>query len=94
MDIKEYCDALGLQLVLTRHSNQEGRWSARLHTCEFKSHPLSASLESTHGNGITCRAAVADMVELIRGRVMVVNATSATDRREYRVPTDLSSDNV
>ena len=91
MNVEEYADILNLELRITRYPNQQNRYCASFEHCETKDHKGAAGLCSTHGNGITPALAVGDYVSKIRGRLLVVNAMSEKDRREYVVPKELEA---
>lgn len=91
MDLGSYADALNLQLRITRYSNQGGRYVARFEDCETKDGPDDGCLSSTYGSGGTATHAVDDYATKLRGKILVVDATSKERRREYLVPKTLGA---
>lgn len=91
MNIEAYCDVLNLELRICRYPNQGNRYTASFEDCETKDNVGSIALESTYGNGKTAHEAITNYVEKIRGRLLVVNAMSKDNRREYVVPKELTA---
>lgn len=91
MNIQEYADVLNLELGLTRYPNQNNRWVARFESCETKDGADDCMLTSTYGNGSDPSSAIGDYVDQIKGKLLVVNASSDALRREYLVPQTLTA---
>jgi hypothetical protein len=91
MNIEEYADALNLQLEITRYPNQSNRYTARFANCETKDDADSGCLTSAYGNGHCPGSAIDDYLDKIRGRVLVVDAMSPDNRRQYVVPKAIRS---
>jgi len=88
--LQDYCDILGIELNITYYPNQQGRWCASFGSkCEFKENEHSKVLSSTHGNATTPDMAIATLLDKIRGKWLVINATNPEKRREYQVPHNL-----
>lgn len=85
MTIETYADAIGADLIIHRHHNQENRYTAIFENCEIKE---TIFLSGRLGNGANPYDAVNDYVEKIRGKRIVLNATRE-NRREFVVPSDL-----
>lgn len=85
MKLYDYCDAINAQIEITRHANQDNRWTAQFRNAEIKEGKI---LGSSYGSGISPLNAVSKYLENIKGKRLVFNA-SGTDRREFDVPTSL-----
>lgn len=90
MKATEYCDVLNLEMRLTYYPNQGGRWTAFFENCELKETPDSGVLCGAYGNGASPALAIADYVNRIRGKTLVVDAMSP-QRRVYMVPESLEA---
>jgi hypothetical protein len=89
MNIDEFADIIMSDIVLRRYCNQSNRWTARFEGAEVKEEKSSVMLTGEYGNAKTPQGAIADYVENIKGKILIFNAMSKKDRREYGVPTDL-----
>lgn len=88
MTIYELSDIARCDLVLTRHHNQGARWTARLERTDTKESATDVCVTAAYGNGSTPEEAIADYVQRLRGRLLVVDAMRET-RREMGVPATL-----
>ena len=88
MNITEYADILNLNIEINYYHNQNNRWSANFGSSEIKDNSSSAILKSEYGTGKSPREAIEDYLNLISGKVLVINAMS-DNRREYMVPDNL-----
>lgn len=66
------------------------RWYADLEDAETKEHKGDGILSGTHGNGCNPTEALYDLVEQLRGKVLVVHAFDKERRCEYQVPRSLT----
>lgn len=82
MNFYDYMDTINVDLEVTRYHNQ-ARWLARFHGTEVRRG--FAMLVSEYGLGKTPDEAIADYMEKIRGKKIIINAMSTT-RREFVVP--------
>ena len=89
MNIEEYCDILNINIRITYYHNQNKRWSASFDGGEIKEDAGSSILKSEYGTGKTPELAMIDYLFSVRGKVLVLNAMSETNRREYVIPVDL-----
>ncbi len=85
MNILEYADILNLDLKITYHHNQDGRFSADLERVEVM---RDGGLSGVYGNGPTPAAAILDYAKRLQGKRIAVNAYT-NQRREYSVPANL-----
>ena len=83
MDFFEYLDIIRCDLELRRYANQDGRWLAQIEHSEIKE---GVFLKGIYGNGQTAIEALEDYIQMIRGRVLVINAYNREERKEYQVP--------
>ena len=79
--LDDFSDLIGVNIELTRHSNQS-RWTARLEHAEIKK---GCTLSSEFGRGTTSEEALKDYATKISGELIVINAM-LDSRREYNVP--------
>lgn len=89
MTIYELSDMVNEHLILTRYSNQGTRWSAQINHAETKEFKGSAILCGEYGDGNSPETAIADYVQRIRGKVLVIDSMGK-DRREFVVPATLT----
>jgi len=87
MTIYELSDLMKTDIIWTRYSNQCKRHTAKFEYTEIKDDPI---LISTYGDGDTPAEALEHYVEKIRGKTLVVNAMSKTERKEFGVPETLT----
>jgi hypothetical protein len=85
VDFMTFLDAIDVSLVVTRYSNQKGRWTATIVSAEIKE---GSMLCGTHGNGSYPEEAIEDYVQKIKGKLLILNAYSGS-RKEILVPTTL-----
>lgn len=85
MTVEEYADALNLELEIRRYPNQDGRYTAQFANCDMKERADDGCLTGAYGNGKSPSQAIADYIQQIEGKILVVGA--GTDyRRQYLVP--------
>jgi len=84
MNIFEFADVIGKDLILRRYENQSGRW-----TCQFERGEIKDGifLVGEYGNGQTPDEAIQDYVEKIRGTRIVFSGYG--ERHEYNVSNTL-----
>lgn len=87
MNIEEFADVIGADLIIRRYANQDNRYMAEFEHCETteKDSPV---LAGEYGNGKTAHMAVLDYVQKIKGKILVFNAYSK-DRKEFNAPKNL-----
>lgn len=83
MTIYEFADIIDKELEVRRYPNQNERWIAQFRNCDVSE---GAVLMGIYGTGKTPIGAIQDYTAQIRGKKIVFNAMSPTDRREYTVP--------
>ena len=88
MTLTEYCDALNIQIVCTYIPNQDNRWTSKFYGADVREG--NHGLLGVYGNGKTAYAATVDYYKQIKGRTIVFHAMSETERREYKVPENIS----
>ena len=84
MKIGMFFDIVGVELKLTYHPNQYGRWCCGS-DLEVKS---GRFLSGVFGNGKTPDEAIASYANEIKGKIVVKRAFYE-DRHEFNVPSDL-----
>jgi len=89
MKFTEYCDIINCNIKITYYHNQKNRWSAAIEYADTKKTTSSGVLEGTYGNGKNPEEAISDYIEKISGKLLVLNAMSKENRREYKVPLGL-----
>lgn len=96
MRLSDWLDTLDVHLNIVRYPNQADRWCATFCSgyglnspADFKDNPDDSILRGTHGNGKTPRDAVIDLICLVEGSHMVLDAHNEKHRRVYRVPKGL-----
>ncbi len=89
MNIEEFADVIGADIVIRRHANQNNRYSAQFDNCEVTEKD-SHILCGTYGDGKTAYAAVLDYAVKIRGMILVFGAYSK-DRKEFNAPKNLEA---
>lgn len=85
INIFAFLDTIGCDLGLERFANQNGRWIATIKHSETKE---GIGLTGAYGNGKTPEQAIEDYVQRIKGKIIVINATSDI-RKEFKVPDSL-----
>ena len=90
MNIEEFADILGVNLIITRYANQGGRYTAKFDGVEVKRDKHDVILCGLYGKSKSSHEAVADYVENIRGKWLVINAYQKEKRREFGVPDTLT----
>jgi hypothetical protein len=83
MNIFDLADALNKQIKITRHPNQNNRFSASFERCEIKQGGI---LKSEYGDGKTPMEAINRYSNAIQGKMLVFNAYR-DDRAEFVAPT-------
>lgn len=81
-----FLDIIDCSLELRRYANQDNRWLAQIERCELKDGSI---LSGNYGTGKTPDQAIEDYVKQIRGKLIVINATSEKYRKEYVVPANV-----
>ncbi len=82
MDIEQYADIIGSDIVITRYANQDGRYTASFENCEIMDGGL---LLGEYGNSYTALGAINDYTGKISKKRIVFNAMKE-NRVEYNVP--------
>jgi hypothetical protein len=80
-----FLDSIDCDLELRRYANQNGRWLAQIEHADIKE---GCILSGSFGTGSNPEQAIDDYVQQIRGKLLVIDATS-DKRREIRVPDSL-----
>lgn len=83
--IVNYADIINCHLNLIYRHN--ANWICRFENCDVKQG--SAILISEYGSGITPELAIRDYINKIKGKGIVLNASSKTLRREFVVPQNI-----
>ena len=83
MNIYEFADIIGKNILITRVNNQNGRFFARFEGGEVKKGIILAGL---FRNGDTPVEALNTYKDAIVGQTLVFNAMSDTARQEFIVP--------
>lgn len=73
MNVFDYADAMGLEIRVTRYSNQNERWSAQFAGVYTADHPEAGTKVGTYGNGKSAMAAIRDYVEKVAGKCLIFN---------------------
>ena len=81
-----FLDIIDCSLYLCRYANQDNRWMAQIERAEIKEGSI---LSGNYGTGKTPDQAINDYIKQIKGKLIVINATSDKYRREYVVPTNI-----
>jgi hypothetical protein len=81
-----FLDIIDCSLDLRRYANQDNRWMAQIERAELKDGSI---LSGNYGTGKTPDQAINDYIKQIKGKLIVINATSEKYRREYVVPTNI-----
>jgi hypothetical protein len=89
MTIIEYADMIRTDLVIRKHHNQCQRWTASFEHAETKRGDVDIMLTSTCGEGDTANQAINNYIDEIKGKVIVLNSTSKTNRKEFGVPSTI-----
>lgn len=84
MKIENYADILNLNIVVTRHANQDNRYSASFANVEIKEAPDSPTHIGAYGNGKTPNKAIKAYVDEIKGKWLLVGRDKGVS-----VPMDL-----
>lgn len=87
MTIEELSDVIEVNLILTRYSGQNNRWSCKFEYTSVKNDKADIMLRGVHGNGKTPLQAISDYVTLIQGKRLVIG--HGEERREFGVPSNL-----
>jgi hypothetical protein len=85
MNITEFATVIGADLQAT-YNTTLGYWQASFRRAETKE---GAILTSAWGSGPTANVAIEDYARQLRGKLLVLNAWSEADRKEFRVPLTL-----
>ena len=86
LDIFDFADIIRVDIKVTRHANQNGRWTAEFERTEVKD---GCVLRGVYGDGTSPRTAIEDYIKKIKGKLLVTNAMSKTHRKEFGVPDNL-----
>ena len=89
-----FADEHWLAMDVTERSGGSPNSSMRFYACfkhsETKRSTADGCLAGTYGNGATPDAAIKNYAEKLRGKLLVVNAMSDTERREIQCPNEWS----
>jgi hypothetical protein len=85
MNIFEFADIIGKDLVVRRISNQNNRWICDFKYCEIKEGTM---LKSSYGDAFNPVDAINDFAKQICGQQLVFNAYMS-NRQDFNVPKDL-----
>lgn len=88
MDIYELSDITQVDIVWRRYSKQGNRHIVNLERAEVKE---GSCLAGYYGDGTTPSAALEDYVSRIKGKTLVFNAMDKEKRREFGVPSTLTT---
>lgn len=92
INIEDYADIIQADLIIRRYHSQENRYSASFEYSETKTCENSSILESTYGTGKTPQNAVKDYITKITDRILIFRASGGDKRREFGVPSSLTSE--
>ena len=87
IDFYDYLDVINCNIRVRRYHNQQGRWSASIENSEVRD---GVMLISSYGNGRNPNEAIANYLNEIKGKLLVINATSEEYRKEYTIPNNIS----
>lgn len=73
MDVFDYADAMGLEIRVTRYSNQNERWSAQFEGVYTATSPDAGVKTGEYGNGNSAIDAIRDYVRKIVGKCLIFN---------------------
>ena len=86
MTIEEFADIIDCKLIVERIPLQKNRWTAKFENSDTKCFKGSSILSGTYGNGKDTESAIHDYIKKIENKILVLNAMSDTNRKEYGVP--------
>jgi len=86
MRITDFADMVMGNIRITRHHNQGERWTVSFENSETKDSKDDSIPCGSYGDGSSVEGAVKDYISKISGKLLVFNAMSKGDRREYMVP--------
>ena len=89
MKLEEFADSIMANLILKRYANQNNRWTASFEGAEIKDDKCSIILCNEYGDAETAAGAMANYIEIIRGKIIVFDDMPENKRREYGVPKNL-----
>lgn len=86
MNIYEFADVIGKELIIIRYPNRGNRFSCSFEGAEiFK----KGSSKRVRGEGISPTTAICSYVCKIQGKILVFNSSSE-EKQEFTVPKDLA----
>ena len=86
MTLKELSKITGTDIIITWYCQSAENWVANLASAEISD---GSFLTSEYGRGPSPNAALRDYVQNIRGKRLVINASSKEHRQEFDVPETL-----
>lgn len=88
MTIWDFADSINKNLIITRHANQNSRYTASFQDSEIK---RGSCLESVYGQGSSALRAIDDYWEQIQGKRIIFNAMN-NHRQEFTIPINLGEE--
>ena len=85
MTIEEFADIVGLDLEIVRYANQGNRYVVQFRDTDVKETEDDPTLRCVYGEGFSIRDALADYVQKISGKWLVVDVDGQA-RRRFSVP--------
>lgn len=70
MKIIEYADLMSLNIELTYHANQNGRWTAKFENVDIKENIEDPFMISAYGNGTSPTDAMKDYIQRIKNSLL------------------------
>jgi hypothetical protein len=92
MTLKELCEIANTQLII-RYPSIDGEYYAIIENAELKLTPDDPTLQSCAGYGNTADNAIYEMINYMRGKILVVRAMGV-NRITFKVPETLSKGNL
>ena len=83
-------DIIGVDIITRRYANQNDRHTAKFENSGTKDDIADGILSGSYGEGKSPEIAIREYVQKIRGKLLVVNAASPNNRKEFFVPSSLS----
>lgn len=80
INILDFADIINIKLIVERHPNQNGRWTASFENSEIKNSEQDICLRSIYGDAISPELAIMNYSNEISGKILVIN--SMTDKRK------------
>ena len=85
MTIEEFADIIGLDLEIVRYANQGNRYVVQFKDVDVKETEDDPTLRCVYGEGFCINDALADYVQKISGKWLVVDAVGGV-RVKFSVP--------